>query len=158
MRALARLRGPFRGFADKQPWRYGLVLFAVTYESSKILLLELAKDFRQRRDSDEQAEDPDLARAAVDALLPVVDVTVGQWLPSFARLRKNLVGWLLSQVAPEREGRIEVEHEAQAMVAKLLRVSDRKVQDIVARSRKYEQNEAPLLFAEIEMQANVEKK
>ena len=151
LRALQRVRHPLKQFGDKQPWRYGLAVFAMTYESAKILLLELAKNFRQRRDADEQAEDIDLARAAVDALLPVVDLTVGQCLPRFAPLRKNLVGWLLSQVAsPEKVGRIEVEHEAQAMVAKLFRVSDRKVQDIVARSRKYEQDEAPLLFVDVE--------
>jgi hypothetical protein len=138
------------------------------------------RDFRQRRDEDEFAEDKALARATVDALLHEVDRPD---LPSFAPLHENLVVWLVNHVAPENARKVGYERKAQEMVAglwggahtsaatsltdawerarvaKLVKASKRCVQDIVGRSRKYEQVEAPLRFAGWEkMRAAAEKK
>ncbi|MGO9662378.1 MAG: hypothetical protein ACLP66_03600 [Polyangia bacterium] len=93
------------------------------------------------------AEDVDLASAVVDALVRVVDDTIRDVLPGFAPLRKDLVEWLVDKVAPENACKIDYEHGAQAMAAKLVRLPPRKVQDIVGRSRKYEAIEAPFLFS-----------
>jgi hypothetical protein len=146
LRALQRLGRPLRRFVDRQPWRYGQRLVSGTYETTKALLHELVRDFRRRRDGDQFAEDADLANVAVDALLPDVDRLVGDVLPSFAPLRENLVEWLVRRVAPEGVRKINYEHKAQKLAAELTRRSVRQVQDVVARSRKYEAVQAPLLF------------
>jgi hypothetical protein len=148
--ALARLRGPLGRFVDKQPWRYGQAVVTGIYECATRLLRALAQDFRERRSTDrlaQFAEDVDLASAVVDALVRVVDDTIRDVLPGFAPLRKDLVEWLVDKVAPENACKIDYEHGAQAMAAKLVRLPPRKVQDIVGRSRKYEAIEAPFLFS-----------
>jgi hypothetical protein len=149
IRTLLPLRLAFLRFKEREPLGKAEAFICATYERAKLLLHALAEDFAGRRDADEQAEDAELARASVDALVPEGGSSI-LGMPSFARLRSNLVGWLVRHVAPENVGKVCYEEEAQSMAAAVWEKTERQVQDIVGRSRKWNQVEFPLLFADLE--------
>lgn len=149
MRTLLPLLPAFRRFEECEPLGRTEFYVYATYERAKRLLHGLAQDFARRRDIYELAENAELARASVDALVPAGG-NDQPWAPSFAPLRRNLVGWLVNCVAPENVGKLNFEDEAQSMTAAVWRRTERQVQDIVGRSRAWDRVESPILFADLE--------
>jgi hypothetical protein len=146
--ALLPVSRAFRRFKERGLLGRGEVFISLTYDVSMKLLHSLRDDFERRRNLEQLADDAVLARACVDALVP--ESRKGKaWAPSFSPLREFLVGWLCQEVAREDSGKIDFEHTAQACTARLWQRTERQVQDIVGRSRKWRRIEAPLLFPDL---------
>jgi len=94
----------------------------------------LAQDFARRRDIYETSRERRTRRASVDALVPRAE-NDQPWAPSFAPLRRNLVGWLVNCVAPENVGKLNFEDEAQSMTAAVCGRTGVRYRELVGRSR-----------------------